>query len=206
MNYIQLMALIQFKTGKIISVTEIASKLGFSRQYVDKIKMNDVLPEHIKALELKYGMTFQNRITSADAVEIKYLEIPSLMNTIKNPDITSIWLDRELIHNKWRKNEKDLRIIQMPGDTMDNGEYSLKDGDILVIDTTVNNPQRSGIFAYTTQNNTLIFVNGLKQRPDGNVKFYYLNKTYDEVIYRPEQLKEMGFKVIGKLVKNMSID
>lgn len=205
MNYIQLMALIQFKTGKMISVTEIASKLGFSRQYVDKIKMNDVLPEHIKALELKYGMTFQNRITSADAIEVVYYENPKLKNVIRNKKVTSVWRDREITNDIWEVDERTLRAIKMPGDSMDGGIYSIKNNDILIIDTKDTDTLASGVFAYTTQNDSLLFVSDIKQKMDGSLKFIFWNKErYPEVVHSPEKLVAMDFKVIGRVIHNES--
>lgn len=44
--------------------------------------------------------------TPKEAIEIKYYESPNLTNTIKNPAISNIWLNKELIHNVWQKDEK----------------------------------------------------------------------------------------------------
>ena len=139
-----------------------------------------------------------------DAVEIIYYENPTLIETIKNPVITSIWLDRELIHNVWLKNEANLRTLQMPGDTMDGGETPIRNKDMLIVDISDTNIQESGIFVYTTKNGSLIFVNGIKQSPDGTYRFYFRNSSYKEIHYTLDDLEKLGFKVIGRVVKNIT--
>ncbi len=139
-----------------------------------------------------------------DAVEIIYYENPTLIETIKNPVITSIWLDRELIHNVWLKDEKNLRTLQMPGDTMDGGETPIKNKDMLIVDISDTNIQASGIFVYTTKNGSLIFINGIKQSPDGTYRFYFRNSSYKEIHYTLDDLEKLGFKVIGRVIKNVT--
>lgn len=140
-----------------------------------------------------------------DAVEIIYYENPTLIEIIKNPVITSIWLDRELVHDVWKKDEKTLRTLQMPGDAMDGGDNPIKNKDMLIVDISDKNPMASGIFAYTTQNESLIFINDIKQKADGALKFNFWNTRYKEAVYTPDDLKKMDFKVIGRVVKNMSL-
>ena len=48
-------------------------------------------------------------------------------------------------------------------------------------------------------------MNGIKQKIDGSVKFNYWNKNYAEVIYNHSDLEKIGFKVLGRVIKNMSI-
>lgn len=142
----------------------------------------------------------------ADAVEIKYYENPTLIETIKNPDITSIWIDRELVHNIWRKSEDNLRIIQMPGDYMLGGHnyFSISNKDIVLIDMSSKNISLSGIYAYTTQNEKYIFIKAIQRLADGSIKFKSTNNNYQSVVMTPEQLDEIGFKVLGRAIKNLS--
>ena len=142
----------------------------------------------------------------ADAVEIKYYENPTLIETIKNPEITSIWIDRELVHNVWRKHESDLRIIQMPGDNMQGGHnyFTITNKDIVLIDMLSRNVSLSGIYAYTTQNEKYIFIKAIQRVADGSIKFWSTNSNYQSVILTQEQLDKIGFKVLGRVVKNLS--
>lgn len=205
MNYIQVMALIQFKTGKLIGISEIASKLDKSRQYIDKIKHHEVSLEHLEQLEKIYGYSLKNRISNADAVEVVYYENPKLKNIIRNKKVTSVWRDREITHDIWEEDEHTLRAIRMPGDSMDGGTYSIKNNDVLIIDTKDTDTLASGVFAYTTQNDSLLFVSDIKKRMDGSLKFTFWNKDrYPEVTHSPESLAAMNFKVIGRVIHNES--
>lgn len=142
--------------------------------------------------------------TPKGAIEIKYYESPNLTNTIKNPAISNIWLNKELIHNVWQKDEKNLKIMQMTGDIMDGGSTPIKNQDILVIDTSIKDVMLSGVYAYTTRNDNFIFVNSIKQKIDGSVNFYSWNNNYKEVIYNLSDLEKINFKVIGRVIKNLS--
>lgn len=142
--------------------------------------------------------------TPKEAIEIKYYENPNLTNTIKNPAISNIWLNKELIHNVWQKDEKNLKIMQMTGDIMDGGSTPIKNQDILVIDTSIKDVMLSGVYAYTTRNDNFIFVNSIKQKIDGSVNFYSWNNNYKEVIYNLSDLEKINFKVIGRVIKNLS--
>jgi len=204
---------------------ELANKTGILQQQLSKYERGENKPSAdflIKLIEktavnLNWLLTgegemfaanlqtnLQTNLKNADAVEIIYYENPNLSDTIKNPAITSIWLDRELVHDIWHKSEKNLRTLQMPGDTMDGSETPIKNKDMLLIDISDRNTQASGIFVCTTREESLIFVNLVKQMPDGSLKFSFKNDKYKEVIYTDNQLKKLGFKVIGRVIKNMT--
>lgn len=198
---------------------EFAGKIGILQQQLSKYERGENKPSadfFIKLIEktnvnLNWlltgnGSMFVSNETKQvpDAVEIIYYENPTLIETIKNPVITSIWMDRELIHNVWLKNEKNLRTLQMPGDTMDGGETPIKNKDMLIVDISDTNIQASGIFVYTTKNASLIFINGIKQSPDGSYRFYFRNSSYKEIHYTLDDLERLEFKVIGRVVKNIT--
>lgn len=142
--------------------------------------------------------------TTNKAIEIEYYENPILTDTIKNPAISNILLDKELIHNVWQKNENNLKIMQMTGDIMDGGNTPIRNQDILLIDTSIKDVMLSGVYAYTTRNDNFIFVNSIKQKIDGSVNFYSWNPNYKEVIYNLSDLEKINFKVIGRVIKNLS--
>ena len=62
----------------------------------------------------------------------------------------------------------------------------------------------SVVYAYTTRNDNFIFVNSIKQKIDGSVNFYSWNNNYKEVIYNLSDLEKINFKVIGRVIKNLS--
>lgn len=204
-------------TNKNISQAEVANILGISALALNKrimrhseLKMSEVLKlinhygYNLFDDYIQNGQDKTNSIKTPDAVEILYYENPSLNATIKNPLITSIWLDRELVHNVWKKDEKDLKILKMPGDAMNGGEAPIRNQDMLIVDISCKDILSSGIYAYTTNNDNFIFINGIKQTVDGSVIFYFFNKTYGETVYNQEELKNVNFKVLGRMIKNMS--
>lgn len=199
---------------------EFASKMGILQQQLSKyergenkpsadffIKLYENMNVNINWLLTGEGNMFINTDSHSvvDTVEIKHYENPNLISSIKNPRFLSIWLDSILVHDIWKKNENDLRIMQMTGDSMDGGIEPIRNQDMLVLDLAENNIMLSGIYAYTTRNDNFIFVNGIKQNIDGSVKFFYMNKNYEEILYNLSDLKKIDFKVIGRVIKNMSV-
>lgn len=145
----------------------------------------------------------------ADAVEIVYwdsaasgFESSSVSSVIKRDEITSFWLDRELVHDVWEKDEKDLRILAMPGDNMNGGDAPIFNEDLLVIDTKSKEILRSGIYAYTTRAG--VFVNNIRQKADGSIMFSHRNKQYTPATYSMKDLKAVDFEVIGRMIACMS--
>lgn len=143
--------------------------------------------------------------TYADKVELKYYENPSLKVNIKNPLITSMWFDRELVENIWKKDPKNLCIIKMLGDKMNHGEYPLRPDDILIMDITETDPFISGTYVFTTNKDKYIFISRVSRLMDGSYKFMFLNPAYPDKVQTPEEAKELDLKIVGKVVKNLSL-
>lgn len=210
---------LQLHTKKIISQTEIAKVLGISAVALNKriIRKSELKVSEAAKLISHYGCNILADYKDEDdnvsvfsgynenAIEISYYENPLVKNTIKNPLMISLWLDRELVRNVWKKDEKTLRLAKMPGDGMNGGVLPIRNNDLLIIDTKDNDILSSGIYAYTTNEDNLIFINGIKQKMDGSVKFYYFNQNYNETIYNKEDLENVDFKIIGRIIKNMSV-
>lgn len=209
---------IQEHVNRPISQTEIAQILGTTSVAINKriTRSSELKVSEAIKLVNHYGYNLFNDFIQndnllpnspqnrQDSVEIVYYENPTLDKTIKNPLITSLWLDRELVRDIWKKDETNLRTIKMPGDVMNGGERPIKNRDMLIIDLSSTDILSSGIYAYTTNDDNFIFINGIKQKVDGSVKFYYWNKTYSEAVYKLDDLKKINFKVIGRVIKNMT--
>ncbi len=195
----------QLLTKYECGVNEPASKFYVKLCKNTNINLNWLMTGKGEMLVNKTDKAFVATAQYPDAVEIKYYDDPKVSSTIRSADITNFWLDRELIHNVWKTNEKNLCILKMPGDTMDGGEAPIKNGDLLIIDTSAVNLLCAGIYAYTTMDGNYIFVNILKPRPDGSLKLCYWNNAYDEIIYTKDQLQQLRFNPVGMVLKNMSI-
>jgi hypothetical protein len=140
-----------------------------------------------------------------DSVEIKYYENPKVRDIIVHSKLHNIWKDRELVHDIWGKDEKNLRVIKMLGDSMRTCDGdSINPSDILIIDTSLTNPLISGIYAFTTEGQNNIFIAILMQNGDGSITFSYKNKYYESYTRSKEELEEFKFKIIGKVIHNES--
>ncbi len=141
-----------------------------------------------------------------DRVEIPYYENSNLRVDIKNPLITSLWFDRELVENVWNKDPKNLRIIKMLGDKMDSGDYPLRNDDILIIDITETNPPLAVFYVFTTNHDRNIFINNVNIKYDGSYRFTFFNSAkYPERTLTPEEIKKLNLKIVGKVIKNQSL-
>ena len=140
-----------------------------------------------------------------DSVEIKYYENPKVKSIIRHSKIHNIWKDREVVHEIWNKDEKDLRVIKMFGDCMRTGEGdSINPGDVLIIDITSTNPLASGIYAFLSGGQDCIFIARLKKNIDGSITFMYKNNDYDSHTRTKKELEENEFQIIGKVIHNES--
>lgn len=159
----------------------------------------------IKTLVEHYNPKVEYSATLTDKVELKYYENPNLKVDVKNPLITSMWFDRELVENIWKKHPQNLRIIKMLGDKMDYGAYPLRNDDILIIDITETDPFIAGTYVFTTNNNQYIFINRVSRSMDGSYKFTFLNPTYPEKVLTQSEAEELDLRIVAKVVKNLSL-
>lgn len=139
-----------------------------------------------------------------DQVAIPYLEGYDVK--LKHSKVKErVQFDKEVIDDIWCKKAENLRIMTMQGNNMNSGEYAMKNNDILIIDISVKNYNKPGIYAYTTAKQAGISITGLQGEPDGTLNIINYNKDYKDLQYTAEQLKTMEFKVIGRMIKNLSL-
>lgn len=197
-----------------LTQSEVATVLNISAVSVSKRVNNpnsEVKEDEIRKLENATGkqIYFNENIAGNreyDQVSIKYLHIPEVNdNVLKSPLVKErVQFDREIVE-AWRKIPEAQRIVKMRGDKMNAGDYPLRDGDILIIDTSERDVANSGMYIYTTDLPTgrEVFISNVNVRPDGNYRLSYFNDKYEDVIYTLEQIKEMNFTVWGRVIKNL---
>ena len=201
------MAIASLQLNREVARAEIADALEITRQHANNIKDRTLTEDQIlkieKALNINLSPTSSNS-GSSDKIEIQYWGkgFPC-EEKIKNPLINSMWFDREVINGGWQKDENNLNIIAMPGDKMDGGDIPFKNGDILVIDRTQTDISISGIYFYTTNNDEDVFVNNFRKRFDGNIVLGFTNSKYEDSIVSLDQLEAAGYRVIGRVIKNI---
>lgn len=126
---------------------------------------------------------------------------------IINPYFSELMLDMQKIINVYGANPENLAIISMLGDEMDGGTFPIKNNDILVIDTSINDLSSTGIYFCISDNG--LFVRRLAQLiGDDSIYISVDNPLYADVLNKTlsnDQLNSMGFKVIGKVIGNESL-
>lgn len=185
---------------KLFSLSDISQALGKSRTYAYGIELSD---EQITTLENKFEVVLRDNLNMTDSVPIEYFYHPNLGDIVKSPYLTNFSYDREIL-KKWNVKKEDVRIVRMLGDTMDGGERPVQNEDVIIIDITSKNPMFSGVYAYTTDDYKSFFISGIRQLPDNSLEFYYHNSNFKSVTYTKEQLKEMDFQIIGRMIKNVT--
>ena len=201
------MALASLQLNREVARTEMAEALEISRQYANNIKDRTLTADQIAKIEkaLKVNLSpISSSSASSDKIEIQYWGkgLPC-EEKLKNPLVNSMWFDREVINSGWQKDANSLNIIAMPGDKMDGGDIPFKNGDILLIDKTQTDISFSGVYFYTTNNHEDIFVNNFRKRFDGTIVLGYTNSKYEDSIVSIDQLEAAGYKVIGRVIKNI---
>lgn len=216
----QAASLISLLCDKEVTRNQIGSVIGLSRQTVHRNKDRKLEERDIIKLEKEFDISIPRtyniieRATSDKDLSHRFVDIPYWHDEkcenqkIKDKSVTSIVLDLELITHKLNCKPENLRIIAMPGEEMDGGTYPLKNGDILLIDTSQKDYSNSGVYFVTTQNNKMVFVRRLLELMYGSI-----SSSVDNPIYAPQvnktltqkQLEEIDFKIIGRVIKNLSL-
>lgn len=215
LNVFEVAAIATLQLKREVSKNDIANALGVTRQYIWKIKDDPLSQEQLLKIATVLGVKFEldektieNREISNRCEYIPYWDgCPVCAERIKDNQITSLLLDSELIINKLNCEPSALKIIAMPGEEMNGGVYPIRNGDILLIDTSKTDLTESGVFFITTQNCTKVLVRRLLETMTGDVFSSCDNPMYKEIVdkmWSREELEEMDFKVIGKVIKNMS--
>lgn len=86
---------------------------------------------------------------------------------------------------------KNLDAINVVGDSM---EPTLHSDDIIFVDKSIQNIQKEGIYAFTTEHG--LFVKRIQKRVDGALDIISDNKEYPMQVVRPNEIHLIG-KVIG---------
>lgn len=211
MTYQPLINLLHNYTDENITVEKLAEILMIPKSKMGtlyaRIRRNSFFtPLEVKTLVEYYQESrTHDPATQQDNVEITYYSNPNLVTNIKTSVIKSIWFDRKFAENIWRKNPINLRVMTMLGDKMDSGAYPLRKDDVLIIDISDTDVTKAGVYAFTTHNDTYMFINGINRRFDGAYRFYFYNTIYPEKILTQEDVEKADIKIVGRVVKNLSL-
>ena len=148
-------------------------------------------------------VNFNNSIVGGDRIEINYW--PELPDKFKNPKIHSVWFDREVIENQWHVNADRLCIIPMFGDALSEFWYKINGDDLLIIDTEQNQVFEPAVYFATSKGNTRYWVREIDILANENIEFHrYTSSGQITKKYTRDELKAVDFRVIGRVIKNVS--
>ena len=213
---IQARAIVMLTLNREITINEFSDAVGLTRQHLARLKNKPLTDDQIKNIENYFsiklfseetpGLNSNSASIFPGKKEVRYWgENLPCAEKLKNPTITSLILDREIIYTHWHeKDEEQLNIIDMPGDKMDGDVHSYKNGDILVIDKTQMDISSSGVYFYTTNNHEEVFVSNLRRTPFGQVIFGFSNPKYEDYEVSAEEFDAANIEIIGRVIHNQS--
>lgn len=220
MLYSELISNLQNSTNIKISPKDIASVLheSYNTIYVRKQRDSRFNNAELKVIENFYNVkltndnvnnnsivNFSNSKTFAigDRVEITYWD--QLPKDLYNPKIASVWFDREIIENDWKISPENLCIIPMIGDKMTNYWYPIRPNDILMIDTSHDYIMGNGVYFATSRNNTRLWIREMQILLDQTLEINgFAPSGNTRKIFTAPDLQQADFKIIGKVIKNVS--
>lgn len=141
-----------------------------------------------------------------DCFKLRYYENKNLTKLITNPLIEYINMDYNIV-KMWHLEPSALRIIAMPGDKMEgspNSQLCIRNRDVLLMNTASTDINMSGIYAYETLEGTKLQISYVAVMTNSNIRFYYSNSLYPDEVRTEQDLKNLKFKVIGRIIKNLS--
>lgn len=139
----------------------------------------------------------------SDIIKIPYWS--GLPDELKIPDFTCVTAEYNVIKNHWCLNPYSLCIVPMFGNKMANYWYKINDSDILIIDTSHNKIVGNGVYFATSQNNTRFWIREMQVLVNNDVEFKGFAPSGNTTrVMTKQQLEDVDFKVIGKVIKNVS--
>lgn len=203
---------LQNVTKRKITYEEIAKILGVTRSAVqNRINRKSPLKTYeIQKIDeyfdiLEGGMTNVKfyPVNVSDIVEIPYWE--GLPDDLKISNLNCVTVEKSFTETHWYIKPKDLRIVTMVGNKMSNYWYKINDNDVLIIDTSHNFIRGNGVYFATSRNNTRFWVREMQVLYNDDVEFKGFAPSGNTTrVLSKKQLEEVDFKIIGKVIKNVS--
>ena len=207
---IELQSTLQNLKKKKITFVEIGEALGTGRANISKRANTN---SHLKADEIeKIESYFEVKLTDLENMEtmsnndiIKIPYWPQLPEQLKNPDFTCVTAEKKVIENHWYLKPEDLCIVPMVGDKMAHYWYPIGNNDILIVDTSQNYIRGNGVYFATSQNNSRFWIREMQVLVNDDVEFKGFSPSGETTrVLSKEELQAVDFRVIGKVIKNVS--
>ena len=214
MRYNKAIAVLQNLTDTRIKQQDIAQILGVTKQAITnrikrEVEFNDIELNLIcKHYKIDVDLINQENKKVNNFLENEHVEIPyweELPDSMKHPEYNYVLAQKTSIQNGWGLEAENLRIIPMVGDKMSNYWYPIKSGDIIIIDVSQNQIMGNGVYFATSRNNTYYWIREMQRLFNESVEFKgYSPSGNTTKTLTLEQLQEADFRLIGKVIKNVS--
>lgn len=143
------------------------------------------------------------KIAENNIIKIPYWDM--LPERLKIPDFSCVMAERNVIKYHWYLDPESLCIVPMVGDKMTNYWYPIKNGDILIIDTLQNYIIGNGVYFATSRNNSRFWIREMQALINDDIQIKGFAPSGETIkVFTQEQLREVDFQVIGKVIKNVS--
>lgn len=194
----------QAEIGKILGLaqTAVSGRANRNSNFADEEieKIENYYNIRLIADNTKCGIV---PFPAGDRIEITYWD--KLPEELKNPKIMSVWFDKEIIENAWGMSAEHLCIVPMVGDKMAHYWYPIRPNDILIVDTSQDYIMGNGVYFGTSRNNTRFWIREMQVLINNDVEFKGFSPSGETTkTLSKDQLDEAGFKLIGKVIKNVS--
>ncbi len=162
-----------------------------------------------KALDEHYYLEMAETQRGAEALkdmcEIPYWEgAKDCIQELVNPNVTRPKVgDIEYITKELNCKPEFLRIIAAPDNRMNGEPTRIEQTNVLLIDLEENNCANEGVYFYTTKGK-IAGIARIRVDINGDVVFMFDNKIYQTKALSCQKLKEIDFKVIGRVILNYS--
>ena len=199
---------------------ELGNILGYTKQHIGRIEsgQSKLSEEKIDILKQHFPFALQNNTNKESqiigSVTLKpnpsneIIKIPywsELPEELKNPDFSCVPAERKVIENHWYLEPENLCIVPMVGNKMQNYWYPMADGDILIVNTKQNYIMGNGVYFATSRNNTRFWVREMQVLVNDDIEFKGFAPSGETTkTLSKQELADVGFKIIGKVIKNVS--
>lgn len=189
-----------------ISYEKMGIALSVTRQRIGQMINDDLSEKQVKELENYFDVNLTGvKLPENDLIKIPYWE--GIPEELKHSEYTYVIAQRASIEQGWNLKPESLCITVMNGDAMEYYWYKIRNNDVLIIDTSENkiNANGSGVYFATSRNNTMFWIREMQMLYNGDIEFRSYSPSGNRLrTYTQKQLNEVDFKVIGKVIKNVS--
>lgn len=190
-----------------LSQEKLGNILGYTKQHIGRIEKGvaRLSEEKIDILKEKFNIELQSNI---EEKQNKVVNIPywaGIPEHLRDKDFDNVPIPQKVIVNKWKLDPEKLFIVPVVDDGMSKYWYKILKEDVLIIDTSENYVNSFGVYFATSKNNTRFWVREVDILANEIIEFHRYAEEKIIKTYTRAELEAADFKIIGKVIKNISL-